>query len=197
MYLAQLEKLIEERGGRDKVFKFDEQPDFRTIYKHGILFREQHALNPNKKDYSQTIYSFDEKEGYIPLKELYLEISDPTEYKFAAMAFFNYKHYCQLMEYEFFKKFIDKCRDELELKLRCEAVNKIKDEALKGSGASSITAAKYVIERGWIENKKDRHALKRRRTQDQKINDVIEKDLELLKPRVYTNGQVHKGYKEI
>lgn len=185
MSINNLNKLVKERGGKDKVFLLSESKPFQDKYRKGILFYEQHALN-NDIDI-ETIYSLDDKEGYISLKDLYLEIADPTEYRFANTCFFNYEHFCKLMEHAYFKKFINRCRDELELKLRSDAVNNIKEEALTGKGATMITAAKYVIERGWIGNKKDREVLKRRISQDKEINETISKDLELLKPII--NGR--------
>lgn len=183
MYIEKLNKLIESRGGREAVFAYETPKPFQDRFKHGILFYEQHILNNPLSD--ETIYTLiEERKGYLPLKALYLEVADPTEYKFAKTCFCSYEHYCKLMEHAYFKRFINKCRDELELKLRSEAVNKIKDEALEGSGSSAIIASKYIIERGWIGNKKDREVLKRRFQQDKEINATIENDLKLLEVKV-------------
>lgn len=179
MLIRQLLQVIEKKGGKAKTFKREKKIAFHGKYLLSHLIYERCATT--NTTFEQAIYTFEmEREGYISLKGLYLEVADPTEYEFAQTCFYNYEHFQQLMELKYFRDFIDDCRNELELKLRSQAVLKIKHEAEKGNGAGAITASKYIIERGWIQNKKDRHVLKRRFEQDKKIDAIVSKDLELI-----------------
>lgn len=175
-YLERLKKIIEERGGKEAVFK----EEVKGRYRIASLFWERRH---DETDAFEPIYSLVDYEvngKVIPLKRLYLEIADPTEYEFARLCFFNFEHYVKAMRSAYFKAFIDRCRDELEMQLRSQAVNRIKDIAKSGKDAAAITAAKYIIERGWMGSRKERDAIVRRKKQDKEINNVLEQDLELL-----------------
>lgn len=181
-YLARLEEVLKTHPDREAVFKT------RGTFKLGTLFLERFDIIKDKDEGVKPLYTLRDTEttDCIPLRKLYLEIADPTEYEFANKCFHSYKHFKFLMELSYFKKFIDDCRDELELKLRSEAVLKIRDEALKGAGSSAITASKFLIERNWIGNKKEKEALIRRSKQDKEINSLVEDDLRLLETKVET-----------
>lgn len=188
MWLEKLKALIKEKGGKDKVFK----ADYLNKNRLGILFKEQWQARYSDSQIHiniPPIYTLEkdsEYKGCLPLKKLYLEIADPTEYEFANICFYDYDHFKSLMRTAYFKKFIDDCRDELELKLRSDAVMKIKDEALNGKGATAITASKFLIERGWIGSKKEKEAILRRKKHDLEINETIESDLKLIEAKVTT-----------
>lgn len=83
--------------------------------------------------------------NYTSLKRLYLETQDPTEYKFATEHLLGWKHWQRMVENKVIRKHIDEWRDELEIKLRCEAINNAIAEARKGH----FQAAKWVADRGW------------------------------------------------
>lgn len=88
-----------------------------------------------------------EHEGktYPSLKRLYLEFEDPTEYEFANTVLLGWRHWQRMCENKVIRKHIDEWREELEVKLRSQAIRDAIQEAKKGH----FQAAKWVADRGW------------------------------------------------
>ena len=88
-----------------------------------------------------------EHEGtvYKSLKRLYLEFEDPTEYEFANTVLLGWRHWQRMCENKVIRKHIDEWREELEVKLRSQAIRDAIQEAKKGH----FQAAKWVADRGW------------------------------------------------
>lgn len=82
---------------------------------------------------------------YLSMKRLYLEHEDPTEYEFATTVLLGWKHWQRMCENKIIRKHIDEWRDELEVKLRSQAIKDAIQEAKKGH----FQAAKWVADRGW------------------------------------------------
>lgn len=86
-------------------------------------------------------------QGILPsLRQIYMELADPTEYEFAQLCFGSWRHLEHLCTIEWFKPYIQEYRDELEVKLRAQAVRQIQSQAKDPKGTS---AAKYLAEAGW------------------------------------------------
>jgi hypothetical protein len=84
---------------------------------------------------------------YPSLKRLYIRESDPTEYQFAVKYLLNWKQWQRLCENKLTRKHIDEWREELEVKLRCAAVQ----ELIKDSKKGKILASKWLADRGWAQ----------------------------------------------
>lgn len=82
---------------------------------------------------------------YPSLKRLYLEAADPTEYVFATTHLMGWKHWQRICENKLLRKHIDEWREELEVKLRSEAVR----QAIAHAASGTFQAAKWVADRGW------------------------------------------------
>ena len=82
---------------------------------------------------------------YPSLKRLYLEASDPTEYKFATEYLLGWKHWQRMCENKIIRNHIDEWREELEVKLRCQAIG----DAIALAKSGQFQAAKWVADRGW------------------------------------------------
>jgi len=82
---------------------------------------------------------------YPSIKRLYLEMNDPTEYKFANTYLLGWKHWKRICENKALKGYIAEWREELELKLRCQGIIHALDSAKSGS----FQAAKWIADRGW------------------------------------------------
>jgi hypothetical protein len=93
-------------------------------------------------DKSTAVYSIED------LREKYLTIADPTEYRFATECLGGWDHWIALSEASFFQKYIEKWRNELEVKLRSAAVAGIILQANQG-GRDSFQANKYLADRGY------------------------------------------------
>lgn len=112
-----------------------------------LFWEERHpSYTPSFTLKSESI----EKDGiiYPSLKQMYLEYADPTEYSFAVEVIGDWDHWQTICDGYFFKPLIKKWREELEIKLRSQAVKAIINTA-STEGAKGTTAAKYVAEKGW------------------------------------------------
>lgn len=82
---------------------------------------------------------------YPSLKRLYLECNDPTEYNFAIKYLLGWKHWLRLCENKGLKGHIQEWRDELEVKIRAEAIK----QTISSAQAGSWQASKWLADRGW------------------------------------------------
>ena len=97
-----------------------------------------------------TLKDFDHEhngETYVSLKRLYLECEDTTEYQFAQAHLMGWKHWQRMCENKVLRKHIDEWREELEVKLRSQAVLDVISQARAGT----FQAAKWVADRGWAQ----------------------------------------------
>lgn len=81
---------------------------------------------------------------YPSLRRLYLEERDPTEYIFATKYLWGWEHWQRMLNNKLLFEQIKEWREELEVKLRAEAIRNI----VIGSN-SSFNAAKYVAKGEW------------------------------------------------
>lgn len=91
------------------------------------------------------------KAGYPSIYQLYLEMSDPTEFNFANTYFLGMDHWRKLEKAPFFKPHLEKMRSDLELKLKAEAVQRIREEATKESSKNYFQSLKWLAEKGYAE----------------------------------------------
>jgi len=82
---------------------------------------------------------------YPSIKKLYLEIEDPTEYRFVDKCFLNWKHWVRICENVKIAAHINEWRMELEIKLRSDAVKQAITHAKNGT----FQAAKWLADKGW------------------------------------------------
>jgi hypothetical protein len=110
---------------------------FRDSMKRFItsgLFHE----TAQQKDY--VIYTLDEA------RALYVDCNDPTGYQFANLYLGGYKHWLALKESQALAHHILQWEDELEVKLRSEALVRIHTHS---KGKDGYQASKYLAEAGW------------------------------------------------
>lgn len=87
--------------------------------------------------------------GYPSLSRLYLSVSDPTEYQFALSYLESWDHWQQLCECTWFKPFIARWRQELEVKLKSEAIAAIIKDSRDSHSKTKFTANRFIVEKGW------------------------------------------------
>lgn len=109
-----------------------------------MLFWE---LSKDKSKALYTLKDFDH-EGCKSLYKLFIAEMDPTEYRFATKYFDSYDHWMAITKKQWFSPHIAKWREELEIKLRSEALSRIVAESKSGS-KSSFMANRFLLERGW------------------------------------------------
>jgi hypothetical protein len=80
------------------------------------------------------------------IKKLYMSCTDPTEYEFANKHLGGWAHWKELQECKLLIPYIDAWRDEMEIKLRAEAIKTIAVIAKTDKG---YQAAKFLADCGW------------------------------------------------
>jgi hypothetical protein len=112
-----------------------------------IFWEERHAVY----EPSYTLKGYDlEKDGvvYPSLKNIFMDYSDPTEYSFAVEMLGGWDHWQALNKSYALAPIFQGWREELEVKLRCEALKAMRRAALE-EGSKGVSAAKYLAEKGW------------------------------------------------
>ena len=89
---------------------------------------------------------------YTSLSKLYrsLAAQDPTEYTFALTVFGDWDVWDKIRNAPQLRPYVTKWRKEVEIKIKSQAIKIIAEEAQSG-GRSSFSAAKLLLERGWLD----------------------------------------------
>lgn len=116
---------------------------------------------------------------YISIAKLYRSLvpQDPTEYTFAMVVFGNWHVWEVIREAPQLKPYIARWRREAEVKIKSEAIAAIATE-MKEGGRSSFTAAKLLLERGWLE--KDTASKAKQKLQEKEDEEMGKEALSLL-----------------
>lgn len=118
-----------------------------------------HLLKPifyelDDAEHLQTIYTLKEYDHevngiiYPSLRRLYVECEDPTEYEFACLHLDGWVHWKKLSAAVFFQPYLKEWREELEVRLRAKALNRIKVRAASND-KDSMQADKILLSGGW------------------------------------------------
>jgi hypothetical protein len=83
---------------------------------------------------------------------LYLDVSDPTEYRFARQHLDGWRHWQVLQECTWLKPYIERWRAELAVKIQSESIQKIREIA-SATGRDALSACKTLLE---LSNKRAR-----------------------------------------
>lgn len=130
----------------------DQMGKFRT----GSLFLEPLYDETNDTVFTLKDYDHTHKGRFhYSLKKIYLEIADPTEYRFAIEVFNSWEHWQRISKNGTISPFVDKWRDELEVKLRSLSINNIIETA-KVIDSKALPAMKWLAEGGWRISKRGR-----------------------------------------
>lgn len=121
---------------------------------------------------------------YPSLKRLFLQEEDPTEYSFAEKHLLGWQHWKRLCENKSIASHVEEWREELELKVRSQAVRDMMN--LCASEQGNFSAAKFLADRGWEKRAAGRpsKAEKERHLRvEEKINDEFQADVIRLADR--------------
>lgn len=125
-------------------------PDKSTFKDEKGALRTQGLFLETYWDVNQAVYTFADEDKihkgklFKSLRKLYLETADPTEYAFAEKYFFSWYHWQRIVDNKLLLEKIQPIRDELEVKLRSEAVRKALDLA-----GTNFQAARWAIQGLW------------------------------------------------
>ena len=98
----------------------------------------------------KTVFSlYDDKEGHINCRKTFVELNDPTGYKWAMKYLEDYEHWKRLMKCKWFQDAYDVWITELKTKLRSTALDKIQEIAENGQPAQALVASKYLASFEW------------------------------------------------
>jgi hypothetical protein len=108
---------------------------------------QSHLTPKSRVIYTLLPYSLDQ---YPSLHQLYLTYEDLTEYQFASECLGGWDHWQTILgsENERLQDAIKVWRAELEIKLKSQAFQRIKEEA-EADGRNGFAANRYLIERSW------------------------------------------------
>lgn len=120
------------------------------------------------------------------ISRLYLETADPTEYEFATKYFEDWQHWKTLSQTKWFQPYLIPMREELELKLRSNALKKIKEIAF-GKGPPNFTANKIILDETWKEKNS------RGRPTNKEIDENLKKETEEAKKLANLLEEIEKG----
>jgi uncharacterized protein Usg len=158
--------------------KKDKMSRFRTL----SLFVEMHKGQDNPDLKPVFTLGTEDKGEHISLRKIYLEISDPTEYEFALHVFGSWQHWDKLRQAQWFRKYLDRWRDELEVKLKSQAVGRMR-QISNSPATQALAASKFLIDRGWIDKESKRgrpskEEKERIQKQDAEVKERVDEDFE-------------------
>lgn len=118
-----------------------------------------HLLKPiffeyDDAEHLQSVYTLKDYDheyngkSYPSLRKLYVEMEDPTEYEFACKYLDGWTHWKKLSTASFFKPYLKEWREELEVRLRAQALNRMKVRATSDT-KDSMQADKILLVGGW------------------------------------------------
>ena len=84
----------------------------------------------------------------LSAKRIYLSIADVTEYKAAQALLGSWDHWVRLSEASWFQPYISSWRDELELKIKSEAITNLRNFS-REEGGKGANAARWLAEGKW------------------------------------------------
>jgi len=134
----------------------------------------QHAIFTTKEDDIERNGS-----TYLSLGKLFCSMvpQDPTEFTFATTVFGSWHVWEVLRESPQILPYYKRWKREAEIRVKSEAIKAIAEEA-KSGGRSSFTAAKLLLERGWIE--KESASKAKQKLQQKEEQDMDREALKLL-----------------
>jgi hypothetical protein len=108
-------------------------------------------LEESYEDRSNVLYTLKDNDydGYISLYRKYLEEADLTEIQFARKYFDGWEHWQMVANASWFKPYISRWREELELEVRSNALRSIVETAKDSSSRNAYEANKFLLQGHW------------------------------------------------
>lgn len=91
----------------------------------------------------------EDHELYPSIRRLYLECNDPSEYSFASKYLDNWSHFKKLSVCTWFKPILEELREELEMKVRSEALLEIRTVSSDNENKNHFAANRFLLAGGW------------------------------------------------
>jgi len=121
------------------------EPNSNVRYTKALFLEESYS------DKSAVLYTLKDVDhnGYPSLYRLYMEMADPLEINFAKTYFEGWEHWQMVANSNWFKSYISRWREELELSMRARALAAIVEAARDDSSKFNYEANKFLLTGGW------------------------------------------------
>jgi len=123
---------------------------------------------------------------YVSLQQLFVNMvpNDPTEYEFAMSVFGSWEVWKIISEAPQVRPFVTNWRNEVVVKVKSQAIQAIAEE-MRSNGRSSFSAAKLLLDKGWLDNDtasqaKRKLQAKEQQEQDKQALSLLENDAQRL-----------------
>lgn len=152
------------------MFTFDQLKTANGITRTKSLFYE---LSYNDPEYA--IFTTKEQDHVtadgrplVSLQKLYVAMvpNDPTEYEFAQTVFGSWEVWEKIKKAPQIAQFVKRWKNEVEIKVKSQAIQAIAME-MKEGGRSSFSAAKLLLEKGWLDKDNASQAKKKLAAKEQ------------------------------
>ena len=162
------------------MFSMDQIKNIRNKPRTKSLFYELSYDDP-----SDSIFTLKEEDivahgrPMMSLHKVYMAMvpNDPTEYEFAMTVFGSWDCWKAICNSPPLKPHVNKWRKEAEVKVKSEAIKSIAEE-MKTGGRSSFSAAKLLLEKGWLD--KDTASQAKRKLQAKEDEELNKEALSIL-----------------
>jgi hypothetical protein len=128
-----------------------EMKDSMGRYRVQSLFEGKGRGEGDEAD--RPLYTLEEydKPGLPSFKKLYVDIGDPSEYLVAMRMLGSWEHWRRLTDSPWFRPYLQEARDELNAKIRSQAITKITVDAEGAfSEATRLAANKFLATGGYL-----------------------------------------------
>lgn len=115
------------------------------------LFWEKMILRPSSERHHPVVFSlYDDKSGLVNARRTFVDLGDPTGYKWAMQYLGDYEHWKALCKCKWFQEALEVWMHELRMKIQSEALDVIRETAKGESNpAQALAAAKYLAGFEW------------------------------------------------
>lgn len=121
------------------------------VYLTRQLFLENQLPDGPKPVYTLKGYDHQYRGQLYPsLRRLFVESDDPTEYSFAITHLDGWEHWKAICSQTWFAPYLADWREELEIKIKSRALQKIQTAA-NSATKDSLQANKVLLAGGWLE----------------------------------------------
>jgi hypothetical protein len=120
-----------------------------TWYTDALFYERVRDKTAGERLFEPVFTLIDDKPDYICFRKTFIELNDPTGYKWAQRYLGDYEHWNRLMKCVWFQGAYDKAMQELKIKLRAESLNRITEIRDSAADAQSLVAAKYLAGFEW------------------------------------------------
>lgn len=125
----------------------------RNQWYTSCLFYERWVETPKEDRVIDCQFAlYGDVEGLIDCKATFIELMDPTGYLWAQKYLESWEHWERLLRAPWFQEAVETWVRELKLKLKSEAIQKVREIA-SGSSPQSLPASKYLATADWEETR--------------------------------------------